>query len=194
MYSLIDIANIHEYTTDRPRTWTIFGSPEEFDKLPKIHQEQIHFLDKKASTFLYDFLENAKLISGKLWDPFSKGNFNSIEKFINFSNSDKSKSELKKWLYKKPIPFRNSVFILPNYDNFPILTTWKIVIKYGHDIFHVDDIIIFDKSLNWCLFYYHENELFFGKDNVYDSNDEDKKIELLNEKKKKYPHFKHPYL
>ena len=66
-----------------------------------------------------------------------------------------------------------------------IMLTWKMVIKYWKEMFWVTDLKIFDGSLNWALFYYHENQLFFGKDNMFDQEAEfEKNIEqkrLLNE-------------
>ena len=77
-------------------------------------------------------------------------------------------------------------------DSF-IYTTWKMVVKYSPDIFFGNDVIVFDKTLNWCLFYFHHDHLFFGRDNVYDSSEDDERMAGLNEMKKMYPHFKFPY-
>jgi hypothetical protein len=44
------------------------------------------------------------------------------------------------------------------------------------------------------LFFYHEDQLFFGSGPVYDATNDEKKMEELNERKKNYPQFRHPYL
>jgi len=190
---MVDLNNIKQHSVHRPDCWTMFGSPEDFDKIPDIHKEQILFLDKGATKFIYEYCSSAKLIADDLWQPFSKGNFKTIEEYSNFSDTEESKQELKKWMFNRGIEFQNWVFVLPNYNDYPILTTWKMVIKYSDDLFHSDDITIFDKTLNWCLFYFHHDKMFFGKDNIYDPTDDYKKMEALNEVKKKYPQFKFPY-
>jgi len=72
--------------------------------------------------------------------------------------------------------------------------TWKMLIKYSDCLFIMDDVMVFDNTLNWCLFFFHEDKMFFGKDNIYDPTEDLKRMEELNERKRKYPDFKHPYL
>ena len=55
-----------------------------------------------------------------------------------------------------------------------------------------DDIVIFDESIQWCLSYWHEDELFFGKMNTTDPEIGYKEVEVMNEKEKKHPGYKHP--
>lgn len=191
---MIDLTNIRNFTIDRPGSWTLFGSPEDFDNFPEQHREQILFLNKASGKYIYDFVASAKLLTGDLWEPFAKGNFKTVEQFSDFSGTAESKQALKKWLFNRAIPFKAWVFVLPNYNDYPILTTWKMIIKYSGNLFFADDITIFDNSLNWCLFFYHEGHLFFGRDNVFDPSDDYKKMEEMNERKKNFPQFKHPYL
>ena len=190
---MIDLDNIKDFATDGPEGWSVFGNAAEFAALPPTHQEQIIFLDKKATKFIYSFVENAGLITGGGWDPFGKGNFAVVEECDHLFQNDESRRLLKKWLYRRGIPFSSWVFLLTCHDQV-IYATWKMVIKYSHDIFPVDDTIVFDKTLNWCLLYYHENQMFFGKNNVYDTAADEMKMVTLNERKKKYPKFRHPYL
>jgi hypothetical protein len=190
---MVDLSNIRQFTIDRPDSWTLFGSPEDFDSFPEPHKAQILFLDKPAAKFIYEFSASAKLVTGDIWQPFVKGNFKKVERFSDFSDTAESKQELKKWLFHRGIAFQTWVFVLPNYNDYPILTTWKMVIKYSGSLFFSDDVTIFDTSLNWCLFFFHEDELFFGKDNIYDPTEDYQKMEALNEVKKKYPQFKFPY-
>ena len=84
---MVDLTNIKHFTTDRPENWTLLGSPEDFDRLPEHHKAQILFLDKAADKFIYEFSSSAKLITGDLWEPFAKGNFKTVDKFSNFSDS-----------------------------------------------------------------------------------------------------------
>lgn len=56
------------------------------------------------------------------------------------------------------------------------MLTWKMVIKYCEGIFFGEDIMIFDNTFNWGLFYYHEGQLYFGKDKIFDNEAELKKV------------------
>ena len=191
---MVNLNNIKEHSVDRPNNLTMFGGPEDFDKIPNIHKEQLLFLDKEATKFIYEYCSSAKLIADDdFWQPFSKGNFKTTEEYSNFLDTEESKQELKKWLFNRGIEFQNWIFILPNYNDYPILTTWKMVIKYSNDLFNNDDLTIFDRTLNWCMFYFHPGKLFFGKDNIYDPTHDYNRMEVLNDVKKKYPQFKFPY-
>ena len=191
---MIDLNNIKNFTVDRPEGWTLFGNAKEFDSLPGTHREQILFLDKTASKYIYDFSTDAHLTTGGLWDPFAKGNFKEVEEFSDFARTAESKQRLKKWLFNRGISFRTWVFVLLNGNEGPMLMTWKMLIKYSDSLFLIDDVMVFDSTLNWCLFFFHEDKIFFGKGNIYDPTEDFKRMEELNERKRKYPQFKHPYL
>ncbi len=180
---MIDIENIRQYQIERPGRLSLFA--EDFDRLPTEHKDQITFLDKTATEFLYDFLKVAKLIASND-DPFSKNNFKSVEHYTNMADD----GGLKKWLYNREIPFKSEVFLL---EDDGILTTWKMIVKYAPDLFFGNDVVVFDKTLNWCLFYFHQDHLFFGRDNVYNSANDYAKMDEINRLKKKYPNMKFPY-
>lgn len=59
---MIDIENLKQYQTNRPARWSLFGDAEDFDKLPASHKEQIFFLDKTATDFLFKFLKQQSLL------------------------------------------------------------------------------------------------------------------------------------
>lgn len=191
---MIDLDNIKKYTTPRPDGWTLFGNGELFDAFPPTHREQILFLDKPASTYIRSFADAAHLITGGGWAPFEKGNFKQVDSFDDFRRNEASKSLLKKWLYLRGIAFDTWVFMLEQSNEQVVLTTWKMIIKYADDLFIMPDMMVFDKTLNWCLYFFHEDQLFFGKDNIYDATADEKNMAALNERKKNFPRFKHPYL
>lgn len=173
----------------------MFGSAEEFDALPETYKDQIIFLNKDAEKYLYEFVEHAGLLTGGGWDPFAKGNFKTVEEFEHAVGNLDNNQLLKKWLFNRGIPFRTWVFVLFDGGNTqPLLITWKLFIKYANDIFGTGDVMVFDQTINWCLFNYHEGQLFFGKDNIYDAVADEQKMMELNERKKKFPQFRHPYL
>jgi hypothetical protein len=183
---MFDLDDIKKYAVERPDRWTMFGYPDDYDKLPQTHRDQIIFLNKEANTYLYGFLNGAKLYDTND-NPFRKNNFKHISEYTIKQDGEK---ELKKWLYNREIPFKTPVFL--HEDSF-IYITWKMVVKYSPDIFHGDDVIVFDKTLNWCLFYFHHDHLFFGKDNIYDPKEDEEHMAVISELKKQYPHFKFPY-
>ncbi|MES2062162.1 MAG: hypothetical protein V4456_09600 [Bacteroidota bacterium] len=182
---MIDIENLKQHQIKRPDHWTSFGDAKDFDRLPMTHKDQIIFLDKTATKFLYDYLALTKFIASND-NPFSKGNFKTVDQYTEMTNE----SGLKKWLYNRFIPFKGEVFLL---GDDCILTTWKIIVKYAPDLFFSNDMIVFDRTLNWCLFYFHHDHLFFGKDNIYDTTNDQIKMEEINKLKKLYPNMSFPY-
>jgi len=194
---MTDLNHIKQNTIDKPTSLTGFDFLDNYEKLPQEHKDQIFILDKEASKFIYDFLDNSKMTDkvnpqnydGKNWRPFPANYFKTIEEFTDFRDF----SLVKKWLYKRGIPFKTNVFLLPNYGSQPVLTTWKIVLKYSEDIFFNDDIIIFDQTINWCLYFFHHDHLYFGKDNIFDSELEYSKMKEWNLLKAKYPNLRFPF-
>jgi hypothetical protein len=174
---MIDIGNIKKYTIPCPSTFSLFGSAKEFAELPPTHQDQIFFLDMQADEYISSFASNAKLMTGNIWNPFEKKNFKSVDEFNAFIHIPLVNPALKKWLYRRGIPFKAEVFVLPNGLGPSILTTWKMVVNYSAEIFCMTDVMVFDRTLNWCLFFFHEDEMWFGRDNVYDQTPEDQKME-----------------
>ena len=191
---MIDFNNSHLHSIPPPQNGTVFGSAADFDALPETHKAQILFLDKTAEKYLYEFVEKARMLSNGGWAPFENGNFKTVEQYSHSADLEKNNPLLKKWLYNRAIPFGNWVFVLCDSNNEPLLMTWKMLIKYASDIFLIGDAMVFDQTINWCLFNYHDGELSFGKDNVYDPSGDEVYMKELNERKKKYPQFKHPYL
>jgi hypothetical protein len=190
---MIDLDNIHQFTTPRPDL-NFTGTGKDFDALPPTHKEQILFLNSAADKFIFEFASSARLLTGGFWNPFEKGNFKTVETFDHFYGIRESQQELKKWLFNRGIPFDTWVFVLMG-DNSPaMLMTWKMMLKCVAHLFFGYDVMVFDKTTNWCLVYFHENEMFFGKDKVFDATEDEEHMKALNERKKKYPDFKHPYL
>lgn len=185
---MIDFSNINENEIERPNIRTCLGSPEEFDSLSNEFKDQIKFLDKEASDFLYKYFESSKFHTGPRWEPFEKKNF----KYVDKISLDYDEQKIKKWLYNRGIEFAKWVYVLPNYGNAPLMMTWKMVIKNCESLFFGEDVVIFDESNQWCLSYWHEDEMFFGKINVITPEFGYKEVEVMNEIEKKYKGYKHP--
>lgn len=191
---MIDLSNIKNFSIPPPINSSVFGSAADFDALPETHKAQILFLNKAAEKYLYEFVGYAGVLTGAGWNPFAEGNFKTVEQFEQAVGLEDNRQLLKKWLYNRGIPFGNWVFVLCDTSSQPLLMTWKMVLKYAHDLFAIGDTLAFDQTLNWCLFNYHEGPLSYGKDAIYDPTAVDTYMKELNERKQKFPQFKHPFL
>ncbi len=188
------LEDLNKHIITRPDVWTSFGSAEDFDRLPLVHKDQIHFLDKEAVKFLDMYLEYSKIISEphsneifNSW-PFRLNYFRSVDKFEVTDNED----HLKKWIFNRGIPFSTEVYVIPD-DGHSFITNWKIITKYAPDIFFRNDTIVFNRTLNWALFYFHHDVLYFGKENTNDPEIDYKKMEQINFLKRQFPKANFPY-
>jgi len=186
--SKIDFTTIREHIIDPPNTWTYFGDKEDFAALSDEFKDQLFFLDKEARDFLYRYFEASSFHTGPMWEPFAKQNF----KYTEQISVDSDLISIKKWLYNRGIPFSTWVFMLPGFSGHPMMMTWKMVVKHCDDLFFGNDLIFFDETNQWCLTYWHEDELFFGKINTSDPEIGYQRVAALNELEKKFPGFKHP--
>ena len=175
---MINFDNIKTYSTDFPKAWSFLWSPEEASKIHQEHKDQIFFLNNEASEFIRNYFNSSKMVTGPSWKPFNERYFKTIQEFVVTESSEK---EIKKWLYNKPIPFDKFVFIYGDRSGQEIVLTWKMVVKYWEGLFFADDLIIFDETLNWGLFYFHEDRLYYGTDKIYDKEFEYEKTRELNE-------------
>lgn len=170
--------NITQYWTNEfPDVWSFLWSPEEAEKISAEHKDQIHFLNDYGTRLINQFLDSSKMTKGLPFEPF-KDYFKTIDEFRVTENCE---NEIKKWLHNKGIPFSKHVFINSDRSGQSVMLTWKMVIKYWEGIFFADDLVIFDSSLEWGLFYYHEGELYYGTEVVFDRNAEEQKTIELNE-------------
>jgi hypothetical protein len=156
---------MHGVHAPPPNQWGVFGSPEEFAMLPVVHREQILFLDYSSTEAVYDAFNRRDLLCGGDGfgnRPFSGGFFKYVEELHIFQKTD-----LKKWLYHRGVPFATTVFLLPAFGNMPaILTTWKIVAKYALQIFSRDNVVVVGENVEWCLHYHHSDVITFAHDPV----------------------------
>jgi len=71
---------------------------------------------------------------------------------------------VRKWLYQRGVPFKRRVFL--SWDSTEAaVTTWKMFVKYWDELWYPgsDDLAVFDESLSWALFLWHEGEAFFAR-------------------------------
>lgn len=151
------LATLHQYLQAVPEEATLVGSREDYKALPALWQAQIQFFDATGSDFLYVYWESANLVTGPLYQPFLGTPLLYTSTWTNWKEK-----ELSKWLYNRGIAFGQPVWALANFSPIVVQMTWKMVLKLGEQLFQGDDVAIFDSSLQWCLFYYHADTLFWG--------------------------------
>lgn len=148
-----------------PNGWSFIGSPEEAAEIPDTHKDQIHFLNHEGTTLVKKYFYSTGM-GDKLFiqKPF-EGYFSRIERrqIEEVDNLD-----VKKWLYNRGIPFDRWVFADNNRSGQGVMLTWKMVIKYWEGLFYSDDVLISDSTLEWGLYYFHHDVLFFGDKVNYD--------------------------
>lgn len=174
---MITFDNIKSYKTDFPNTWTFLWSPEEAAKIPDEHKAQIHFLNDEAKTFLASFIQNNNILTSSQNQPLNPIFFDKIE---DYDIDEMSGNEIRKWLQSKPIATESYVFINAERSGQAVALTWKMVQTYFEGLFFSDDLLIFDQSLNWALFYHHEDYISFGYKNGF------KKLNHKPVKRKKF--------
>jgi hypothetical protein len=133
------------------------------------YRDQIFPLNVKAANFLWQYESDLRL--GDFLTSIDE-KFKEIRAFEFSKNKDK---ELKKWLFNLGIPFSNKVYVSIQPDSGFILT-WKMLIKYSSNLFFAYDLIIWDKTLNWILFYDHNDVFKFGMNRIYNSAIEGEKM------------------
>lgn len=148
----------------------------------KEHKDQIFALNIKAAKYLWDYEGKTRI--GKFYPNIGEY----FKDVIQYQDLERNEKELKKWLFNLGIPFKSKVFLSIQPDSGFILT-WKMVIKYCSNLFLGYDLILFDKSVNWGLFYHHDEFYHFGRNRIYNSEIEGQKAlrdsKLISEWKSK---------
>ena len=127
--------------------------------LPQVHLEQIKPLDEGSAKRLFDFTQP--------WFnelPFTQGYFTNVASMPTNVQSDQEIRLVRKWLYQREVPFQRRVLLSWN-GTVAAMSTWKIVVKYWDELWYPgsDDLVVFDDSLSWALFLFHEEVAFFAK-------------------------------
>lgn len=174
---MITFENIKSNNTAFPNTWSFLWSPEEAAKIPEEHKAQIHFLNDEAKAFLVTFIQDNNILSPNLSQPLNPQAFDKIE---DYDIDEMSAHEIRKWLQSKPIAADSYVYIDAERSGQAVALTWKMVQTYFEGLFFSEDLLIFDQSLDWALFYHHDDYVSFGQKNSL------KKTNTSPAKKKKF--------
>jgi hypothetical protein len=159
----IDFSNLLEHIipiSDFELSWRF--TEERYNVLPEIHLNQLRPLDKLAANFLSNYISEIGLHNHV---PFKKDFFKVIDEI---SSSNDNESEIKKWLYRRGLPFGKEVCVVWNHNE-AMIVPWKLLIKYFDDFAYPgsDDLTVFDESLNWALLFFHEGEIYFGSNEKF---------------------------
>lgn len=163
---MINLANIDFFFCD---TWDKFPlawrfTDARYNKLPEEHLSQIKPLTKEAAEFIWNYINEINLHQNV---PFKKDFFKTV---IRYNISKQGKENVKKWLYQTGLPFQKIVILSWQPDS-AALVPWKLFIKYWDDFYYSDDLTIIDKTLNWAILFYHEDEIYFGTNTKYETTE-----------------------
>ena len=164
--SLQNIENFSVNLNDHPLKW-IFE--EENNILSQEFADQIIPLNEDAARFLWTFERTQKILNTAFPTP------DHFKNIVEFSSVDKTNEQVKKWLYHRGIKFDNKVFWAPDVK-WAFVLTWKMVIKFANKLFFGNDEVIWDKTLNWVLFFNHNDIYFFGQDRIHNADIESETI------------------
>ena len=165
---VIDLEKLTGSKTNEGETWVYFP-PADYKDLPLEHKDQLFYLDKESTDIVYKTADTYNVICGDDgWGnkPFSGGCYKNVERIERWA----SEEALKKWMYKCGVPFKSEVLLLPVFapkDQPMLQTTWKMAVKYAEIFFSYDNLIILDPKLKWCLYYHHDDVLYFAEGRTY---------------------------
>ena len=163
---MIDFSRLAGHAAPTPQRWSFFAPPQ-FETLPAAHQDQLLFLDEASTRAAYDAAHAHQVICGDDWgnDPFRDGCYPSVERLALSDLPPDRLAGLKKWLYHRGVPFQKKVLLLPVFkaESDPaVVSTWKMVVKYADVFFSYDNLVITASSVDWCLYYHHDDLFHFA--------------------------------
>ena len=161
---MIDLEKLTGSKTYEGENWLYFP-PKKYEGLPLEHKDQLFYLNKGSKEHVYNVANELDILCGDDgWGnkPFSGGCYESVIKSESWATED----ELKKWMYKCGVPFKSKALLLPVFapkDQPMLQTTWKMAVKYAETFFSYDNLIILDPKLKWCLYYHHDDIIYFAE-------------------------------
>jgi hypothetical protein len=134
-----------------------FTNPQ-YNALPARDLQRIQPLDASSAGRLLELT--------RPWyreQPFTQGWFADVISIPTNDIDPEAVRRVRKWLFQRGIPFSHRVFLSWSSTEAAV-TTWKMVVRYWDDLWYPasDDLVVFDSSLSWALFFWHEEEAFFA--------------------------------
>ena len=178
MTSKITLENVHTFSvplSEHPLKWKF---EDENEQVSEEFMDQIIPLTSEAARFLWNFESTQRHL----------GSISGIGKYFNeqeeLTIGENDNKKVKKWLYERGIPFDQKVYWITQ-PEWGFILTWKMVIKFSNEIFFGTDEVIWDKTLNWCLIFDHNDVFYFGKNRNFNAERHSKEIDgikkLINE-------------
>lgn len=156
----ITLENIEQFSVplnDYNNQWIFTNENDELAS--DEHKDQIFPLTEQAAKFLWDFDMQLGVECTEKY----------FKKITTFDSSSADQTTIRKYLYNLGIPFSRKVFIAMQ-PHIGFVLTWKMVIKYSHNLFFAYDQVIRDRTLNWALEFHHDDIFTFGKDYIFDAH------------------------
>lgn len=171
----IDFSTLSEHITpmeDFDLHWRF--TEDKYNVLPKNHLNQLKPLDKAAAKFLSNYISKTDLHADI---PFKRNFFKVIDHMIICEGNE---SEVKKWLYRRGLPFSKEVYLSWR-DDVAMIVPWKLLIKYFDDFQYADDLTVCDESLNWALLFFHAGDIYFGSNEKFIVTSDEHGFDLLSQ-------------
>jgi len=130
---------------------------EKYNVLPEHHLSEIKPLNTDANDSLGNLLFEETGLIGHY--KLNEEKFNAI---IELDLRTKTDQEAKQWLKDLNIDSNETVLLFWNSWGSAI-TNWNIFTMYYDDFFYPasDDLILTDKYLNWVLYFFHEEIVYY---------------------------------
>lgn len=96
--------------------------------------------------------------------PVAGSGFASVEQTSIDAVGPEEVERVTQWLLQRGVPPESQVFA--SWDRRDAaMTTWEMIAKYWNVFWYPssDDLVVFDESLDWVLFLWHEEEAFFAR-------------------------------
>lgn len=154
----VDFKNINDFViplSEFALNWR-FTDPK-YNVLPNYHLKDLKPLDKVASRFLFDYLKSKDLHNDL---PFKSGFFKRTE---SIEITENNTIRVKEWLLKFGLNTENQVLLSWDLEKAMILP-FGLLVEYFDDFYYStsDDLTVFQKDLNWALFFFHADQIFYG--------------------------------
>lgn len=134
---------------------------EKYNVLPGHHLSKIQPLCSVANESLGNYLFEESGLMGQY--KLNEEKFSSI---IELDLGTKSENEAQQWLKNLNIDTKETVLLF--WDSWgSAFTNWNIFKMYYDDFYYpvADDLIVTDKNLNWILYFFHEEIVYYGQTN-----------------------------
>lgn len=125
------------------------------------HKDQIFVLNNEAAELLWHYEMQTPILCTTKY----------FKEINTFDISGQEQQSIKKYLFNLGIPFEIKVLIAMQ-PHIAFVLTWKMVIKYSHNLFFAHDQVVRDKTHNWMLEFHHDGVFTFGRDLIYDGEAE----------------------